>query len=273
MLLQQSNFSSIPSSLKQRNPLLHKQNFPFYFPRSPNASTFRISSLGDIAQIAHNKVLIAAGVSMVIGQISKPFTSVFLYGKEFDIKALLQPGGFPSSHSSATVSCATFLGLERGLSDPIFGLAVVYAGLVMYDAQGVRREVGIHAKTVNKLLLQMHLNHLHSKHKDALINSHPDSSNPPKLEAHEKSLLSLEAKSLEPQQANASVLVKSGSKIKLSDEELLSSDLFSEDSKQISKLVSDGLLQLKETVGHTEVEVIAGAFLGFLVGLAVYNFK
>lgn len=37
---------------------------------------------------------------MVIGQISKPFTSVFLYGKEFDIKALLQPGGFPSSHSS-----------------------------------------------------------------------------------------------------------------------------------------------------------------------------
>ncbi|MCH80501.1 hypothetical protein A2U01_0001270 [Trifolium medium] len=78
-----------------------------------------------------------AVVSMAIGQLSKPFTSVFLYGKEFDIKALIQAGGFPSSHSSATVACATLLGLERGLSDPIFGLAVVYAGLVMYDAQEV----------------------------------------------------------------------------------------------------------------------------------------
>lgn len=46
------------------------------------------------------KVLIAAGVSMAIGQLSKPFSSVFLYGKEFDIKTVVQAGGFPSSHSS-----------------------------------------------------------------------------------------------------------------------------------------------------------------------------
>lgn len=106
MLLQQSNFCPIPSSqfpsLKQRNPFLHHLQFR----RKDKASTFRISSLAaagffnDVAQIAHNKVLIAAGVSMAIGQLSKPFTSVFLYGKEFDIKALIQAGGFPSSHSS-----------------------------------------------------------------------------------------------------------------------------------------------------------------------------
>ena len=46
------------------------------------------------------KVLIAAGVSVAIGQLSKPFTSVFLYGKGFDIRAVVQAGGFPSSHSS-----------------------------------------------------------------------------------------------------------------------------------------------------------------------------
>ncbi|XP_045799624.1 uncharacterized protein LOC123893852 [Trifolium pratense] len=276
MLLQQSNFCVIPSSqfpsLKQRNPLLHQQKFSFNFPRKAKASTFRISSLGsgifnDIAPIAHNKVLIAAVVSMAIGQLSKPFTSVFLYGKEFDIKALVQAGGFPSSHSSATVACATLLGLERGLSDPIFGLAVVYAGLVMYDAQGVRREVGIHARTMNKLLLQLHINYLHSKHGDSLINSQPGSSNPPKV-SHEKSLVSQETT------ANAFVAVKSEGKIRQSDEELLlSSELFSEDAKEISKFVADGFLPLKESVGHTEVEVVAGGLLGFLVGLAVYNFK
>lgn len=140
------------------------------------------------------------------------------------------------------------------------------------DSQGVRREVGIHARTINKLLLQMHVNHLHSKHKDGLINSQPGSSNPPKAETQERSLLFQETTSLELQQANANVLVKSGSKISQCDEELQSSD-FSEDAKETSKLVSDGLLPLKESVGHTEVEVVAGGLLGFLVGLAVYNLK
>ncbi|CAI8589668.1 unnamed protein product [Vicia faba] len=279
LLLQQSSFcvtpsSQFPSFFSQRNQLRLQQELgSFHFPRKAKASTFIVSSslgagfFNDIAQIAQNKVLVAAGVSMAIGQFSKPFTSLFLYGKEFDIKALIQAGGFPSSHSSATVACATLLGLERGLSDPIFGLALVYAGLVMYDAQGVRREVGIHARTMNKLLL-----HMHSKHKDALINSEFGSSNPPKLEeTHEKTLLlSQESTSLEAQQANARVLVKPGGKIRQSDEELLSSSGFSE---EISNLVGDGLLPFKESVGHTDVEVIAGGLLGFFVGLAVFNLK
>ncbi|PNY12774.1 hypothetical protein L195_g009411 [Trifolium pratense] len=135
------------------------------------------------------------------------------------------------------------------------------------SALGVRREVGIHARTMNKLLLQLHINYLHSKHRDSLINSQPGSSNPPKV-SHEKSLVSQETT------ANAFVAVKSEGKIRQSDEELLlSSELFSEDAKEISKFVADGFLPLKESVGHTEVEVVAGGLLGFLVGLAVYNFK
>ncbi|KAK7334855.1 hypothetical protein VNO80_26621 [Phaseolus coccineus] len=269
MLLQHSMFCAIPPShtislftpsLKQRNPFLHHLSFP----RKPKASTFRISSLGpgfldDIVQIAHNKVLIAAGVSLAIGQFSKLFTSVFLYGKEFDIRVIVQAGGFPSSHSSATVACATLFGLERGFSDPIFGLAVVYAGLIMYDAQGVRREVGIHARVLNKLLLQMQANSLHSKDGDNLINSQPGLSKQLQIEDFEKSLLSQEA-TLEPQQANGGLLVKSGSKIRQTEEE-----------DGISKLAVDGIPPLKESIGHTEIEVIAGALLGFLVALAVDN--
>ncbi|TKY49483.1 membrane protein YuiD [Spatholobus suberectus] len=271
MLLQHSMFCAIPpsqtpsvftpSSLKQRNPFLHHL---IPCPRKPRASTFRISSLlpsffDDIVQIAQNKVLIAAGAAVAIGQLSKPFTSVFLYGKEFDIRAIIQAGGFPSSHSSATVASATLFGLERGFSDPIFGLTVVYAGLIMYDAQGVRREVGIHARTLNKLLLQMQANSLRSKDRDTLINSQPGLSKPLKVEGLEKSLLSQEATSLEPQEANTRLLIKSGSKIRQTD------------AAEISKLAVDGIQPLKESIGHTEIEVIAGAFLGFLVALAVYN--
>ncbi|KAL6196880.1 hypothetical protein ACLB2K_032493 [Fragaria x ananassa] len=96
----------------------------------------------ELAQLGHNK-------------LSKPFTNVILYGKKFDFKSTLQAGGFPSSHSSTMVATATMLGLERGLSDSIFGLSVVYAGIVMYDPQGVRREAGNHARVLNRTLSQI----------------------------------------------------------------------------------------------------------------------
>lgn len=126
---------------------------------------------------------------------------------------------------------------------------------------GVRREVGIHAKTLNKILLQMQANSLHSKDRDNLINSQPGLSKPLKV-GLDKSLLSQEATSLEPQETNRGLLVKSGSKIRQTDADEIS-----------SKLAIDGIPQLKESIGHTEIEVIAGALLGFLVALAVYNFK
>ncbi|KAL5997606.1 hypothetical protein ACLOJK_008536 [Asimina triloba] len=98
-------------------------------------------------------VLVAAAAASAIGQLSKPFTSV-LHGKGIDFRAAIGAGGMPSTHSASVAAVATTLGLERGFSDSIFGMSVVFAGLVMYDAQGVRREVGIHAKVLNRELLK-----------------------------------------------------------------------------------------------------------------------
>lgn len=54
------------------------------------------------------KVLIAAGTSAAIGQLSKPFTSVVLYGKNLDFRSVFQAGGFPSTHSSVSLSSSFF---------------------------------------------------------------------------------------------------------------------------------------------------------------------
>jgi len=133
-------------------------------------------------------------------------------------------------------------------------------GFGFCDFQGVRREVGIHARVLNKLLLQMQANSLHSKDGDNLINSQAGLPKQLKIEDFEKSLLSQEAP-LEPQQANGGLLVKSGNKIRQTEQ----------DEEGISKLGVEGIPPLKESIGHTEIEVIAGASLGFLVALAVYN--
>ncbi|CAN4089780.1 unnamed protein product [Withania somnifera] len=200
----------------------------------------------DITDVIHNKVLVAAAVSAAVGQLMKPFTSSLFYGNEFDFKAAFQAGGFPSTHSSAVVATATALGLERGFSDSIFGLAVVYAGLVMYDAQVFRREVGIHSKAFNKALFRDQINSVPSFNKlDVLTDSIQE-----KLSSDTESTdprSSEESSPFQPLLKNATLLLKP-------------------DDKRVS---SSSFAPLKEQVGHTEVEVIAGALLGFFVSLTV----
>ncbi|CAF2376326.1 hypothetical protein HID58_003466 [Brassica napus] len=212
---------------------------PLIPPKKPNRLASCALSVGfqDVTEVIHNKVslssspsflifaaidndfmlcvkvLIAAGFSGAIGQLLKPFTSVVFYKKKLDFRTALQAGGFPSTHSSSVVAAATAIAFERGFDDSIFGLTVVYAALIMYDAQGVRREVGKHARVLNKLTANA------------------------RRDEEEISLKGKEGETLE-------------------------SDEISEEVK----------LPLKESIGHTEVEVIAGALFGFLVSFGVYSF-
>nr|BAK03472.1 predicted protein [Hordeum vulgare subsp. vulgare] len=58
----------------------------------------------DVAELAHNKVLIAATAASVIGQLAKPFTSGRDVGKIDIIRVAAQSGGMPSTHSAVRPS-------------------------------------------------------------------------------------------------------------------------------------------------------------------------
>lgn len=72
--------------------------------------------------------------------------------KQFNIKRILGAGGMPSAHSAVVTSLATLIGKNVGLSSPLFGMAVVFACVVMYDATGVRRAAGEQAKLLNRIM-------------------------------------------------------------------------------------------------------------------------
>nr|GEU91776.1 acid phosphatase/vanadium-dependent haloperoxidase-related protein [Tanacetum cinerariifolium] len=207
-------------------------------------STVASVSIGTdmIVGLAHNKALIAATVCAAVGQLSKPFTASLLYRRDFDPKAAIQAGGFPSTHSSAAVATAMSVGLERGFSDSVFGLAVVYAALTMYDAQGVRREVGVHARTLNKALT--------SNQPNTYSVSDPKRS----IEYSSKKMVS-----------------SSESSNPLMSEKSVNSSYLTADIKSGSESSGPDYIPLKESIGHTEIEVAAGALLGLLTSLAVYS--
>ena len=72
--------------------------------------------------------------------------------KKFNFKRILGAGGMPSSHSAVVVALCTMIGKNYGINSAIFGLSVVFAFVVMYDAAGVRRAAGKQAKLLNKIV-------------------------------------------------------------------------------------------------------------------------
>lgn len=71
--------------------------------------------------------------------------------KRFDASWIFHSGGMPSGHSAFTTSIATVVAYMNGYHSPEFLIALGFAIIVMYDARGVRRTVGYHAREINKL--------------------------------------------------------------------------------------------------------------------------
>ena len=72
--------------------------------------------------------------------------------RKFNFRRILGAGGMPSSHSAVVTSIATLIGKYNGVDSAIFGLALIFALVVMYDACGVRRAAGKQAKVLNEIV-------------------------------------------------------------------------------------------------------------------------
>ncbi|KAJ8616632.1 hypothetical protein MRB53_036004 [Persea americana] len=217
----------------------------------------------EIAELAQNKAFVAVAVCTVIGQLSKPFSSA-LYGNGVNFRAVFQSGGMPSTHSAGVVAAATSLGLERGLSDSVFGMSVVFAAIVMYDAQGVRREVGYHAKILNKILLEAQQNSTLCPEEDDLINSKQET-----LSISSKSLPSLFSSSEKPTTHMPNSMPASGGSDNVARRINSLPSSLAVVGKEVLNTDYNNYIPLKEYVGHTEREVLVGALLGFVVSLVI----
>ena len=71
---------------------------------------------------------------------------------------LFTSGGMPSSHSTTVVALMTVIGLRDGLDSGLFGLAVLFALIVMYDATKVRRSSGEQGIAIQKLIKEQKSN-------------------------------------------------------------------------------------------------------------------
>ena len=98
-----------------------------------------------------NVPLLLALIATALAQLIKVLL-VLLTERRFAGDRLLETGGMPSSHSAAVTALATSIGSIYGISSPYFAIAMVFGGIVMYDATGIRRAAGIQAEMINELV-------------------------------------------------------------------------------------------------------------------------
>ncbi len=105
----------------------------------------------DITLLLSNSLFNVCLLSWVISQGMK-IAIILIKDRKFDKSRIFGAGGMPSSHSAVVCSAVYASLYEYGYTSGIFALAFVLASIVMYDATGVRRAAGLHAKAINNIV-------------------------------------------------------------------------------------------------------------------------
>ncbi len=104
-----------------------------------------------LAELKMNHLFLVTILAWCLAQSIKLFIGV-VKTKRFDFKWLIGTGGMPSAHASGASALAMTAGFDYGFNSAIFALAIVFAMVTMFDAQGVRRSTGSQAIILNKVM-------------------------------------------------------------------------------------------------------------------------
>ncbi|OQX84661.1 MAG: hypothetical protein B6D63_04040 [Candidatus Latescibacteria bacterium 4484_7] len=98
-----------------------------------------------------HRIGIAALTSGVVAQVLKPFVDL-IKGRKFDPFRMLGTGGMPSSHTSVVTTMTVGVAVYQGSSSPLFGVTFIISLYFIFEATGLRQEVGNQARVLNEII-------------------------------------------------------------------------------------------------------------------------
>ncbi len=96
--------------------------------------------------------IITIVASWIVAQGAKYIIAAARYRTFRAFRQLYLSGNMPSAHAATVVSVATLIGCREGFHSAIFGLAIMVAAIVMYDAVMVRRSVGEQGVAIREVI-------------------------------------------------------------------------------------------------------------------------
>jgi uncharacterized protein len=99
--------------------------------------------------------VVNAGVLAVLSGLAAQLAKVLIEvarHREWRPELAFANGGMPSSHTSSVTTLAILVGHQSGVHAPVFSLVLVFAFYVVFEATGLRQEVGQQARLLNELM-------------------------------------------------------------------------------------------------------------------------
>lgn len=96
--------------------------------------------------------ILAGLTGWLVAQLSKYIIASVRAGSFAAFRQLYLSGNMPSAHSATIISVLTVIGFKDGVDSGLFGLALVIATIVLYDAVMVRRSSGEQGASLTELI-------------------------------------------------------------------------------------------------------------------------
>lgn len=96
--------------------------------------------------------LLAIILSWVVAQGAKYVLHAFKYRDAQSFRLLYASGSMPSVHTAAAVALLVVVAGRDGIGSGVFGLALLFVVIVMYDAVMVRRSAGEQGEAIQQLI-------------------------------------------------------------------------------------------------------------------------
>lgn len=96
--------------------------------------------------------IIAGALGWIVSQLAKYVIASVKHGGLASYRQLYLSGHMPSAHSATVVAVLVTIGYFDGIQSGLFGLAVVFTSVVIYDAMMVRRSSGEQGVALTALL-------------------------------------------------------------------------------------------------------------------------
>jgi uncharacterized protein len=104
-----------------------------------------------ISPYPEQRAFTAVFLSWFLAQLLKVLINGYREGR-FNLRWLFDTGGMPSAHSATVASLATVVGLYYGFNSIIFLAILIFTVITMFDAAGVRRNMGRQASILNRMM-------------------------------------------------------------------------------------------------------------------------
>ncbi len=105
-----------------------------------------------------DQIALAALFSGLFAQMIKVVIDL-LKTKRLHLTKLLDTGGMPSSHTSLVTTLTIGVGAKTGLDSSLFSVTLIFSLYFIFEATGLRQEVGKQARVLNEMVDEILVTH------------------------------------------------------------------------------------------------------------------